>query len=1478
MRVRFTLLPAPGRAVDVLVEVAAGTPLRQIAPELAAAAGISNWVGSGQLIGVPPLLDGALLAPGGEQRPELPGPRQLRVVGGSDAGAIRSLRDYEILVGRKPQPPISRAAGRSPDADRRTAIPEPAELGLTDPQLSQRHAVLAVAADGVTVRDAGSTNGTVLWPADGSPIRLTAAPVELPPDAVVRCGGSLLSCAAATEPPAVTTPDGAGGVRVHRPPRFLATPAPATVVFPTPPSPVAAAHTPWALILGPALLGVGYWRLTGGDPGYVAVAALGPALFGASAMTERLAGWRSLRRRRARYARDVAAARAELQTVMAAEARARRQAAPDPAAVWLTALLPGARLWERRPTDPDALVVRVASGLLPATLTVQGPVPDPPPARRRFRRSPPQHRTGHRRLRLPPVPVLLPLADAGVVGLAGPASVRRALARWLVVQVVVHHPPSEVRVVVLCAPPGGAGPAIADWAWVRWLPHATDPGGPVSWQVLLERLTDALDARLAEGDAPTPGVPVYVLVLDDAAVLRGYPGVSRLLRAGPAVGITALCLCLEPLRLPAECTATVTSGARAGLVTVRRASAEPVTALADGVSLAWAEEVARALAPLREADHTPTVAGPAALAESVPFRLLAGLPDRSTAAPPRPAPGEGMPGEALVEQTGTEIARRWRRRPRSTSVPLGLGIEGPIRVDLVADGPHALIAGTTGAGKSELLQTLVTGLAIGNRPEELALLLVDYKGGAAFGAAVALPHTVGLVTDLDSRLTARALASLGAELRRREGLLARCGAPDLATYQAGVSSPGLGRLVIVVDEFAVLAAELPEFVAGLVDVARRGRSLGVHLVLATQRPAGVVSAEIRANTALRICLRVTDGADSADVLDSPAAARIPPDRPGRALLRLGGGLVAVQVARVGGPPPATLRTPPAVTVLPPRLAAAARNDPTDAAQGALRSRVPIGTDLAALVGSVRVAADQVGAVRPARPWLPPLAELVSLDALGQIGPDQLPLGLADRPAEQRQEPYVVDLAAARNLGLLGAGRSGRTTALRTLAASVAGTDLDALHLYVLDGSGGLADLAMLPHCGAVVGRDDPARAARLRAVLTAELARRSVLLATAGLGSVAEQRRSAARSERLPWLLLLVDSYEGLVSGLDELAAENLRDELGCLLRDGPAGGLTTVLTGGSVLAGTRLSGLLADRLILRHDHPDGYLAAGLPAGATLDGFPPGRALTAEPDPIEVQIAIVGTDPAGTAQVAELRHRAPADARESGQRGPVRLRPLPAQLTLASLAGTETDKTTGPLRTLIGVGGDAAAPVWLDLAADGPGALIAGPPRSGRTTALRTIALGLTRQGTGVVLVAPSRSRLRELVGNPGVLGSCGEPTEPPLATIVAGHPGRPLAVLVDDLDHFADSPIEAGIADALGSGHAGWAVVATGGIEALATAYRGPAALIRRYRYGILLMPRRPSDGDLFGIRVVGPAPRLPGRGLLVASGVEVPLQVALS
>jgi S-DNA-T family DNA segregation ATPase FtsK/SpoIIIE len=454
-------------------------------------------------------------------------------------------------------------------------------------------------------------------------------------------------------------------------------------------------------------------------------------------------------------------------------------------------------------------------------------------------------------------------------------------------QAATLHSPNDLRLYLLTDSSGKAS-----WQWAYWLPHCRPDAGQ-DCAMLIGNDAESVATRIAEllaiisarqraardaGPGEARFRPDVVVVFDGSRKLRALPGAVQVLQEGPSVGVYAVCLDADEQLLPAECQAVVVvDGDR---VRVQQAMAEALPQIRpDLVPPDWCARLARSIAPIRDVSNADDGA---LLPDSA--RLLDVL-------------GMEPPGAA-------EIAGRWQAGGRSTQAVLGESYDGPFGIDLSKDGPHALIAGTTGSGKSELLQTIVASLAAVNRPDEMTFVLIDYKGGSAFAECARLPHTVGMVTDLDARQVARALVSLSAELTRRERILAAAGAKDIEAYQLLVDARRAGplpRLAIVVDEFAAMSRDLPDFVTGLVNIAQRGRSLGLHLILATQRPSGVVSAEIRANTNLRIALRVTDPADSADVIGVPDAATIAQSSPGRAYVRLGhASLVPFQAGRVGG--------------------------------------------------------------------------------------------------------------------------------------------------------------------------------------------------------------------------------------------------------------------------------------------------------------------------------------------------------------------------------------------------------------------------------------------------------------------------------------------------------------------------------------------------------------------------------------------------
>ena len=456
------------------------------------------------------------------------------------------------------------------------------------------------------------------------------------------------------------------------------------------------------------------------------------------------------------------------------------------------------------------------------------------------------------------------------LGIAGPRRDVDGLARSMVGQLIVLHSPADLELVLLTDRAHSAG-----WRWLRWIPTVVSTIAVSNQQ--RQQVTEDLQRILRERTqqqphADRPWTKRWVLVvLDLATPLTGLPGMSELIEQGTRVGMTVICVVDDFRSLPAGCSATVRFTEVSGVGAMLSRPGRPeLPVRADHVDPAWADRLARSLGCVRDADdHREADEAH----RQVRLIELLGLTDIDAAA----------------------IRSRWQSRVRGGPpiAPLGVSRTGNFAIDLIRDGPHLLVAGTTGSGKSELLRSLVAGLAVQHPPDELAFVLIDYKGGAAFAECADLPHVTGLVTDLDPHLTRRVLVSLNAELHRRECLFAEAGVSDFAEYQRRPwpVEQQLTRLVLVIDEFASLAEELPEFLKGLLGIAQRGRSLGIHLVLATQRPAGVLSADIKANMGLRISLRVTDAAESIDVIGVSEASRISRTTPGRAIARQADGQV-----------------------------------------------------------------------------------------------------------------------------------------------------------------------------------------------------------------------------------------------------------------------------------------------------------------------------------------------------------------------------------------------------------------------------------------------------------------------------------------------------------------------------------------------------------------------------------------------------------
>ncbi|MEU8262181.1 FtsK/SpoIIIE domain-containing protein [Micromonospora sp. NPDC048999] len=1329
---------------------------------------------------------------------------------------------FEVLITGGPQAGrrLPMAAGAAIYLGRDPAC----QIVLDDGEVSRRHLHIGAGSRQVAVTDLGSSNGTFV---DGVRVE-GSVPVE--PGQVITVGTTTLTVA--RHGPA--TPDDAtvrdGRIAFSRPPRVQRPVEPQTLTVPIAPATPPKRRVPLMAAIVPVLLGAGMAFVMG--PIMLLMALFGPVMLGVSVWEDKRSGRRDFQAASERYTAEMTAVSEQAAEAYALLHEARLAAAPNPADLTARALRHAPDLWERRAADNDFLTVRVGTADLPSHLTLRpesGREPDE------------QAETLIRTYALDQAaPVDADLRTVGVLGVAG--SERDALLRWLVLQYAILTSPRELAIVVLGS--------SQEWAWTRWLPHTETmtaglPGvrtvafDPEDARAVLQMVDDLVQQRRItlerRGDPGTWLPNVLLVVADDAGVPRS--ALSRVLADGPQLGVYAVATAPTAETLPGECRAIVRTGpGHETSVTVTLTGRTIGDIVVDGVAPQLAADVARRLAPVLDSSA-------AAITGDLPRQVL--LLDLL-----------GLP-----EPDGAGVARRWSALgDAGLGAPIGHGPRGQFTVDLRRDGPHGLTAGTTGAGKSELLQSMIGSLAATYPASRLTFVLVDYKGGAAFKDCVGLPHTVGFFTDLDAHLARRALISLNAELRRREEMLREHGAKDLIELEQRHPRHAPANLLIVIDEFAFLKKELPEFVAGVVDIAQRGRSLGVHLMLATQRPAGVIDDNIRANTNLRIALRVADEGDSNDVLDRPDAARIPKSLPGRGYVRIGHSDISlVQSAYANArTSPGGQAAPTLVMLAPP--GSGLREQPAARASGDAGDDRP--TDLQRLVSAIRTAHQLAGVPDQPRPWLDTLSGHYDVASLAGDG-FAVALGVVDLPHRQAQQPWLVDLTELGHLLVYGTAGSGKTQALRTLAAGLNRLDPADVHIYGVDfASGGLRPLAALPQCGGVVGADEPERVDRLFAMLDGVIAERKRLLGATGSSSVAEHRRKTG--ERLPFHVVLLDGYAAFHNTYLNVDRGELVDTLARQVADGRSAGVVFVITADRRNAiPSTLSGAISARLVLRMADAEEYAALGLPMSVAQTELPPGRGFF---DGDEVQIAVLGPDASGSAQAAAL-------AALDSTTYPT----TPPAVTVLSDTVPLTDVEPGPLHVPVGLSGVTHSIVDVDLD-DVPVFAVFGPDRSGRSTTLSTVVHGLQGRlpGLEAYLLAPRRTPLSRLPGWTETavgLDACdalaGQLQE--LVRERATGPGAPWLVVIDDGEEMADSLGASALSALVRRGRdAGLVLLAAAGVYAVHRSFGGWLTDLRKAKHGLLLRPEVDVDGELFGLRLPQKASRRfpPGRAYLVRRG----------
>lgn len=1041
-------------------------------------------------------------------------------------------------------------------------------------------------------------------------------------------------------------------------------------------------------------------------------------------------------------------------------ARAQRDAQlylnPSPEQLW-SVVADGSRVWERRVGDADFGQVRLGLGVqqlaTPLIAPDTAPVDELEPlcagAMQQFLAV---HGS------LDGLPVAVSMRAFYHVTVSGDPETAQSAARSMVAQLVTLHSPEDLNVAVVAAPG-----ALSRWDWTKWLPH-TQVAGQIDGAgtkrlfgddlgELELMLRSRLDGRPRFGrdSQPVLDQPHIVVVLDGGMV----PPDSLFAAAEGVQGVTIVEVVQGDLDEPRGGLSVVV---RPGRLWIESGAGVAYEGAPDGISLPAAEALARQLAPLRTGggdEDEPLLA-------NLDFTDLLNLGDAGA----------------------IDVARTWR--PRSTAerlrVPIGIGEDGsPVMLDLKEAaqegmGPHGLCVGATGSGKSELLRTLVLGLAVTHSSETLNFVLADFKGGATFTGMSQMPHVAAVITNLadDLTLVDRMGDAIRGELQRRQELLRSAGNyANIHDYEkaraAGAALEPLASLVLVIDEFSELLTAKPDFIEMFIQIGRIGRSLGVHLLLASQRLEEGKLRGLDTYLSYRIGLRTFSAAESRTALGVPDAYHLP-SVPGSGYLKFGTEEMtrfkAAYVSgtyRTGGPdlsvgqlhverrPALFTATPVPVVYAQPDLGAAA---PDTSGDDALADTV-LDVIVRRLDGQ-GVPAHQV--------WLPPLDEAPTLDYLlpgiaptadrgltateySRPGGLVVPLGLIDKPFEQRREVLYKDFAGASgHMLVVGGPQSGKSTLMRTLISSFALTHTPSeVQFYALDfGGGGLASLSDLPHVGGVASRLDPERVRRAVAEVLGVLNRREEFFRTNGIDSIATYRRRRAAGE-LPgeaWgdVFLVIDGWGGFKNEYDMM--EPIISDLAAR---GLGYGIHVVVTAARYMeVRSALKDQMLGRLELRlgdvmDSEFDRKVAANVPTGV------PGRGQVAEK--LHFMSALPRID--GVSDAADLSEGtaafvAAARGSWSGPAAPT-VRLLPRKLAAEQLPKGFEFPQHG---IAIGIDETNLEPVFVDFETD-PFLLIFGESEAGKTAALRLIAKQLSERYTpdqARIVVGDYRRSLLEAV------------------------------------------------------------------------------------------------------------------------------------
>ncbi|TYQ16044.1 UNVERIFIED_CONTAM: S-DNA-T family DNA segregation ATPase FtsK/SpoIIIE [Acetivibrio alkalicellulosi] len=1038
------------------------------------------------------------------------------------------------------------------------------------------------------------------------------------------------------------------------------------------------------------------------------------------------------RERETKYLQFITDTRSNLSIMKEQQIKAMNEMNPDFAACIKRTTNRDNRLWERTCVYKDFLSIRLGLGSVPSAVNInytkQAIIMENDPLLYE-----PQ-KVALEFEKIQDVPVVLNLIASEICGISGDDAKIKQLLQLIVLQIITHHGYDDVRVVILAKEDG-----VEKWNFVKHLPHFWNDSftsrfllcGSAMAHGILGELCDMMKRREMNREGGKY-LPHFVFIIEDSTLLENEQISKYIYNKNGSLGVSSIFTANNQAYLPMNCKTVINVSDKKADIADRE-SGNKSTVVLDSIDYKSLELAAMNLAPLRIKNSSVTYTLPSSIT------LMEMLQSKSV--------------------NDLDLISLWNKNKtfKGMSVPIGAKAGGSLfNLDMheTGHGPHGLVAGTTGSGKSELLQSIIISLAINYHPHDVVFVLIDYKGGGMADVFKGMPHLVGTITNLGGNQTTRALLSIKSELQRRQRIFSEYDVNSIDKYQKlyynqkdKVNMPAIPHLIMIADEFAELKQDQPDFMVELVSAARVGRSLGVHLILATQKPAGVVDDQIWSNSKFKICLKVQDEADSKDVIKRPDASLI--KEPGRAYIQVGNDeIFEIFQSAYSGADYDPEGEKDKDENKEKRLFKIYLNGRTDRIYPLEEDKIPkkeLPSQLKVMVDYIKEQAKKKGIEELKGPWLPPLPETVYLDSLFKkdsingIWPKKeeilsIPIGILDDPRRQRQEYANIDFASEGNLIVFGSSGTGKTVFLKTLCISLACSySVDDVNIYIMDfGGRSLKSFDRIPHVGGVMLLEEEGLIRQFMQFIFRLIEERKAKFEYERRDGFNDYK---SKGGKMHSVVLIIDNYFALSETYEELD-----EKIILLAREGSKYGIYVVVTATS-------NSLLRYRLTVNFkmavcfqmtDKSEYNDIVGRTEGLE-PAKVPGRGLLREKPPVEFQGSLSEFEGEGQEELIERFYQLKVE----------RAMPIPVMPSRIDLY--EINKEAEKLA--IGLNENNLEPVYIDIEAN-PVILVTGDTMTGKSTLLNSWVKILSEKNDNVeIYVIDSNSiGLSPIIGLDGVV------------------------------------------------------------------------------------------------------------------------------